>query len=271
MKNYVSILLLIFLITGCNNGQLNSIKPNETPIIDGELTEWQGAMITPQNESFGFGVMNDDSNLYLSMSTYDQQAIMKVMNGLTIWIDDYGKKNQSFGIRYPIKQDMIDMQGMMGMGGMRSMAENREEQQEMMIQQRLSQQDGIIIVKNEIEQIADLDNGSDGIQGKMLYDNGDLIYELKIPLSEFSLDESNNISIGIETAKMEKPEMGGMRGGGGSEMPRGGRQSGGMSGGGNRGDRSGGGKSGGGRSSEAKSVTDKIESWIKIRLFEENK
>lgn len=265
MYRRIFILLPVFMvIVSCNNSTINSQIPAENPLIDGILNEWEGVLIKPQGESFGFGVMNDESNLYLSMSAYDKQVIMKVLRGFTIWIDRDGKKNKSFGIKYPLKQDMAEMQGL---NGMRGNADNQERNIELMIQQSIAKQSHIVIIDENQQRYADIDNGVNGIQINMLYDDGDLVYELKIPLAEFNIASADNISIGLESAEMKRPEMpnrgsGGKPGGGMGGSMGGGRSGGGMGGGmrgGGRGGRMPGGMQG---------MMDPIKLWIKIKLNE---
>lgn len=268
MKKTLLIIFVLGMFTSCNNSYINSQLPENLPVIDGKLEEWTGKIIIPENQTFGFGVLNDDSNLYISMKTYDKAVIMKVLNGLTVWIDEKGKKNQTFGIKYPLKIDKTGTQEMMDDGGKkRGSSEESEGQQEIMIQNRLSQQDGIIIVKNDIEQISDTDNGEDGIQVKMVYENDELFYEMKIPRAEFSLNETDKISIGIETDEMEKSDKSGVRGQGGGKS--GGGKSGGGMGGKTKGAKGGMGSSqpGGNRGGQTK--MEPIEVWTKIILAKE--
>lgn len=264
MKNIFIILLLMMVIVSCNNSIINSQVPAEQPLIDGILQEWEGILINPEGESLGFGVMNDNTNLYLSMTTYDRQVVMKVLRGFTIWIDPTSKKNKSFGIKYPLEHDII---GMTGRGFRKN---NQDENFDFLIQQNLSQQNNIVIIKEDLHQYTETDNGEDGIKIKMIYDKGDLTYEMKIPLNEFNLESLDKISICLESTKMQRPEnmpnrgSGGKPGGDMGGSMGGGRSGGGM-GGGMRGGRRGGRMPGG-----MQGMMDPIELWIKIKLIEAN-
>lgn len=233
MRNYLFILPLLFGLIGCNNGTLNSQKPTSEVEIDGMLYKWENALINPTNEPFGIGVMNDDSNIYIALSTFDQETKMKVLKGLTVWINSEGKKKETFGIKYPVQMSLTGMCGMMQFGGdPNQISHDRERDPNTMIQQILSQQEDLILTDKGIDHFAPIDNGEDGIQVKMEHNQGNLVYELKVPLNILKVSK-NKIWIGIETAELEKPDMKGQESGGkGGGISGGGRQGGGMSGGG---------------------------------------
>lgn len=263
MKNALLIVPLLLVFVSCNNSSLLSQKPEHTPVIDGNMEEWEGIIIIPEKQSFGFGVMNDDTNLYLSMITYDKQIITKILRGLTVWIDPNGKKNKDYGIKYPLQQDM---QGMMGIedsnGGARDTKSKLDNNKmEFFITSILSQQNHIIIIENGLEKYSTNNNGESGIQAKLAYHDGDFTYELKVPFHLLGITTNDKISVGIESAVPERSAIGNRTGGG--EMP----SVGGRSGGGMRGGRSGGGK-GGSMPSSISDMMNPISTWISIQLTE---
>ena len=104
--------------------------------------------------------------------------------------------------------------------------------------------------------------------------NETFVYELKIPLESsgdqsFGLGghEGNEIGIGFETPKIERPEFD--RGGGappGGGMPGGGMPGGGMQGGGMQGD--GPPPGGRGRPPQMPGMADPLQAWTKVVLTE---
>jgi len=145
--------------------------------------------------------MNDDSTLYIALTTYDKQAIMQVLRGLTIWIDITGKKNKSFGIKYPLETEVFELRDI------NSRNTGQNEDFEYLIHQRLLQQNDLIVIDDGIQQYQRNDSSDDNIKAMMKYNEGDLVYELKIPLAEFYLASADIISIGIESVEMKIPEM----------------------------------------------------------------
>ena len=263
MEKITSIILVLLTVVSCNKVTLTSHKPENTPKIDGDIAEWESVIIIPERQSFGFGVMNDESNLYLAMTTYDKQVIMKILRGFTVWIDEKGKNNKDFGIKYPLQQDVQTMMGMEnGMSGGR-MGRLDNSQMELLITSMLSQQNNIIIIDEGSERFAETDSGDTGIQAKLLYNEGNFTYELKIPFNYLGLATNDRCSIGLESTKMVMSEMGGR--GKGSGMSRGGMRSGRPSGGMGGGMRAGG-MSGG--MSAVKEMINPISAWITIQLTE---
>jgi uncharacterized membrane protein YgcG len=221
-------------------------------MIDGVLDEWEGKLFSLKGEKLGFGVMNDDSTLYIAMTTYNRQTIMQIMRGLTIWIDPNGKKNKSFGIKYPIGADMT---GLMAMSNRNS---DQTEDFEYLITQKLLKQNSMQYIKDDILQFRNIDNGEKGIQVKIFYSDGEINYELKVPFSEFGAEPSEKISIGFESIPMQRPSGSSDHSSGKSRGGRGG----GMSGGGK-----GGGQRSGGMQGKMKSMPEPVNLWLDINLY----
>jgi len=271
MKKQIVILTLISLsIIGCNQIKIESKWTNQDVIIDGHLTEWQENMIVPKNSHVGIGFMNDESHLYISLTTMDRNTIMQVLTrGFTVWVDPKGGKKQHFGIRYPMNRSM---------GGFRQMMQNREQNPrdyDFFIRELLTGQNEIEIIGPEKNQIARLGTFNPaGINMSMMYNEGILTYEMKIPLNRtennmyaISAEPGKNIGVGFMTKEIDRGAMksqrqsgGGTSGGGmpgGGMGGRGGGMSGGMGGG------RGGGKSGG---SMNRTVPKSMEIWMKVVL-----
>ena len=255
-KRTILFIFVLFSLMSCKDSSINSLATTNKPMIDGVLDEWDGKLFTQKGEKLGFGVMNNDSTLYIALTTYDKQTIMQIMWGFTIWINPNCKKNKSFGIKYPIEADIAGLMDMLN----RNVDQN--ENFEYFITQRLLQQSSIQYIKDDIVQYRNIGNG-EGVQVKIFYSNGELNYEIKVPFSEYSNDTSEKISIGFESATMQRPSSysdhssGKSRGGG-----RGGMSSGGMSGGGK-----GGGQRSGGIQGKMKSMPEPVNLWLDINLY----
>ena len=250
-KRTILIILVLFSLMSCKDSTINSQATINKPQIDGVLDEWEGILFSTKGQKFGFGVMNDDSTLHIALTAYDKQTIMQVLRGLTIWIDPNSKKDKSFGIKYPIEADMT---GFMEKSNRDS---HQNEDFEFFITQRLLQQNSIQIVKDDIPHYSDIDSGEKGIQAKIFYNNGEMNYELRVPFSEFSSDPSEKISIGFESAQLQRPNGSSSNSFGKSQGGRGG----GMSGSGK-----GGGQKSGGMQGKMKETPKSVNIWLDIKL-----
>ncbi len=251
----IIIVFVLFSLMSCKDNSINSQATIITPIIDGVLDEWEGKLFTQKGEKLGFGVMNDDSTLYIALTTYDRQSIMQILRGLTIWIDPNSKKNKSFGIQYPIETDMASLMDISN----RNVDEN--ENFEYFITQRLLQQSSIQYINNGIVQYRDIDNG-EGMQVKIFYSNGEINYELKIPFTDYSTEILEKISIGFESAPLQRPSRSSDHSSGQSRGGRGG----GMSGSGMSGAGKGGGQRTGGMQGKMNGMPESINLWLDIKL-----
>ncbi len=271
----------LLILGGCNQIKYNSSWCENDVTVDGDDSEWQGAQMVPKKLRVAVGVKNDNDNLYLSFRTPDRSTMMQVLGlGFTVWIDPKGGKREAWGIKYPVGSGMQEM-GML----MRTMRMNPEEvdrQVEQMLQMQSFAQ--IIDPENRFRTIPL--SQSEIVDICLQYSNGQLIYELKLPLaSDFNdientrLEPGSVVGIGITTPEIDMADMmgggrpesgmpgGGMSGGRGGGGMGGGRGGGGMSGGGKGGGRGGGMSSppGGGD----RQMPEAMDLWLKITLAEE--
>ena len=268
MKIHSIIFILAGLsIFGCNQIKIESKWTNQEVIIDGKLDEWQENMIVPKNSHVGVGFMNDDSNIYLTLTTMDRNSIMQALTrGFTVWIDPKGGKKQHFGIRYPMNRNI---------GGFRQMMQNREQNSrdyDFFIRELLTGQNEIEIIGSEKDQIARMGiHNPAGLHVKPMYKNGVFTYEMKIPLRRstenlfaVNVKPGKKIGVGFTTPEMDRSSMrsskasrgGGMSGG---KMPGGGMGGGGGGMGGGRG----GGRSG---STMGNNIPEAMEIWTQVSL-----
>jgi len=250
-KRTLLIIFVLFSLMSCKDISIISQSTLNKPIIDGILDEWEGKLFTQKGEKLGFGVMNDDSTLYIAITTYDRQTIMQILRGLTIWIDPNSKKNKLFGIKYPIETDMV------GLKDISNRNTHQNENFEYFITQRLLQQNSLQYIKDDIVQYLDSDNG-EGVQVKMFYSNGEINYELKVPFSEYNSEMTEKISIGFESVPLQRPSGSSDHNSGKS---RGGARSGSMSGGGK-----GVGQRSGGMQGKMKGMPEPVNIWLDIIL-----
>lgn len=256
MKNQIIILTLISLsIIGCNQIKIESKWTNQEVIIDGKLDEWQENMIVPKNSHVGVGFMNDDSNIYLTLTTMDRNSIMQALTrGFTVWIDPKGGKSRRYGFTYPVGG---------GMGGFRQMMQAREQNSrdfDFFIQDLQTRQNEIEVIGPGKNQMARFGiNNTAGIDIIAVYEKGVFAYEMKIPLRRsaenlfaVNVKPGKKIGVGFTTPEMDRSSMRSSkasRGGGmsGRKMPGGGM---------------GGGRGGG----MNRNMPVALEKWMKVTL-----
>lgn len=104
MRAFAVVVTIAVALTGCASAlSVESTAPDEPVTVDAALTEWAGKLNSIDNGTLSVGIQNDGEFLYLSLSTRDARTIAQMMQqGLVVWIDPSGGKQQAFGVRYPI-------------------------------------------------------------------------------------------------------------------------------------------------------------------------
>jgi hypothetical protein len=111
--------LLLFasfiLLIGCQVPEIASKWRDKDIIIDASDDEWQGAMqYYDEKTDTGIGVSNDDTDLYLCLTTSDLEIQTDVVSkGFMVWFNGKGSKAKELGIRFPV----IEQTGPGGRGG----------------------------------------------------------------------------------------------------------------------------------------------------------
>lgn len=133
MKKIILIIGIAFLSSSCSKKLYNVEKAVTVPVIDGDQTEWPVNTIR-SNNNINYAIQQDEDNLYLMVSSFDEQVMKKIMLlGMTYWINTDGKHSKDQGISFPegiinsdaIKQKIASLKsnggGFRGRGGMGSM------------------------------------------------------------------------------------------------------------------------------------------------------
>jgi len=133
MKKIVLIIGIAFLLSSCSKKLYNVEKVVAIPVIDGDQTEWPAKTIQ-SNNNINYAIQQDEDNLYLMVSSFDEQVMKRIMLlGMTYWINTEGKHSKDQGISFPegiinsdaIKQKFESLKssgdGFRGRGGMGSM------------------------------------------------------------------------------------------------------------------------------------------------------
>ena len=78
---------LVLMLAGCGEPKLESLWRDREVTIDGDHTEWEGAVVRVDDVDAVVGLLNDDTHLYLCLASIDQNVMSQVLGGgLTLWI-----------------------------------------------------------------------------------------------------------------------------------------------------------------------------------------
>jgi len=90
-------------LAGCGGPKMPSRWLDRPVTIDGEASEWDGALYSLDESRLLVGAFNDGDNLYLCLGTEDRGLERQVLSrGFTLWIDPDGGKKNVFGLHFPL-------------------------------------------------------------------------------------------------------------------------------------------------------------------------
>jgi hypothetical protein len=217
--------LFLFTIVGCSTLQLESTWRDREIELDGKGGEWQGAKYYFEDGAISVGLINDEKYLYVSLMTENPMTRAQIMrHGLTVWLDPKGKKNKTFGIKYPLGRQDDEQEGEQidpqAMRDETTREEMMQRFQETMTELEVLGPDGKVLARMDIED-------AKGIEVKMRNAVGTFTYELKVPLASseeypfaIGVKPGEAIGVGFLAPKLEMQRRSGIYGGGG--MPPGG-------------------------------------------------
>lgn len=248
-----------FMLAGCGEPEIESRWCDREVVVDGDHTEWEGAVVRVDDADAVIGLLNDGTHLYLCLASIDQEIKRQVLGrGFTLWFDPEGGRDRVLGIRFPL-----------GAGEMGQPMEPREGRPD---------PDALLALIEESEPEIEIITGGDlptrmflaqvpGFDLDVGLTKGALVYEAKIPLlssdGNYAIGAApgSKIGIGLTTPRMDRERMRGRMSGegppGGSGGGRGGGRRGGMGGG------KGGGMRGGGHTP---SMPEPLDIWAKVKI-----
>jgi hypothetical protein len=227
------------LLGGCRTQEAQTHWSAAPVKIDGEMTGWEG-MPTNYFEDLGaqLGLCNDSENLYILFRfSNDPWARAIRLGGVTLWLDNSGKKKKDFGIRYTGGLSLSELQKMRpsDKGGFRESLTPEQQQHLAEMEKTVSDQITIIDKKSSQEKTIRAD-GSGGTAVCFGSPQGTYTYEFSIPLKKgdvfdygIGAEPGQVICLGLEWGGMGKQyrqeimeRMGGGPPGGMGGGPRGG-------------------------------------------------
>jgi hypothetical protein len=232
------------VLLAADRPHLTSSTPGAPITVDGRHDDWTGDLTPMGADPFSVQVANDQSYLYLRLTASDPTVRNEIVRrGLIVWFDESGGTKKHLGIHYPVVESQGAPSGHGGYHGGGSASAPSDDYEPS------NRIDVLGPGKNDARSLTS-DHAS-GVEAAVRVSEGQVLYELKIPLSKsadhpYALDTTagKTIGIGFETPKIEHQSYEGSNGGGGG-YGHGGGGGGGMGGHGG-GMHGGGGRSGGG-------------------------
>jgi len=272
----LSMLTVAFLFSGCKDrAEVVSSWTREALEVDGDMKDWADLPTTFfEDQDVQLGLSNDHERLYVLFRFNNESYARQIgMGGLTLWLDNSGKKRQDSGLRYiggspPAPDRGKEMTGKGGFEGQLT-----DEQKERLQKREQVVPHFTVIDKDGQDQASLPVDGSRGPAVAFTEVKGMYTYEFSIPLAKtdvarygFDARAGQVVSLGLELGSDEEDRKRMMEGRGGPGGP-GGEEGGGPPGGGMGGPPGGGmgGPGGPGGMSRPK-IPEKQEVWIKTTL-----
>lgn len=266
MQRTITMIALVLMSTIVWAAKLPSILPPTEVIIDGNSQEWSANLYELQGKDITVGVMNDSTWLYICLYPTSREVNQQFIGmGYTLWINQYGKKREGLGIRFPGVMETMRQQR--GSGRMRPEQTDDSRQ----TPPSVSLPDYVTIIRGDSETRVTQDEAL-GFGWAAVNNEGVPVYECRIPLTHndvytISCDATGGktIALGIKGTTPQRSEdeaqpEHSMSGKGG------GRSGGGRSGGGRMGCGRSGGMGGGNRDNASRPSVTAVDVWVKVKL-----
>ncbi len=221
------------LLGGCKTQEISSHWSAHPMQVDGQMTDWTGIPAHYLEDSgVQLGLCNDNQDLYVLFRFNNQVWARAIrMGGVTIWLDNSGRKERNFGIRYTGGPSPSEMQ-QAGMGNRGGFWENLTPEQKKRFLQREARMANRISVINKEGNVETTipANGSSGLAAGFGVLQGVYTYEFRIPLQKGDISHygigtqpGQTISLGLEWGGMGREDRQRMREEMGGRPPGGGK------------------------------------------------
>ncbi len=207
MKSAITLFLSLFLLSNllAQKGIREGCAPTAPIVVDGNPDEWGTEWMLDPDGKFLFNVCNDADNLFIRIKISDDLTQRKIaLFGLYVKLDVNGKKKGKLGLKYPVGKDANELkqeqppfpQDAAG----RALAKK----------QLLTEVEVLELLGLAKENIVSSRLGlMNGIEVLMVAnDEGQYVYEAKIPFKAFRIDKTKVPVLGVtlETGKMNPPK-----------------------------------------------------------------
>lgn len=272
LSAWLSASLSLLPILSCGGVTLESRSRDRVITVDGNSDEWRDSLTYIKEADIAVGMFNDRHDLYLCVTSRNRELNLQAMNmGLTVWFSPGGGKERTFGVEYPLMEDLVESRAAGARHGETTAPGGSGPS--------LSRLAVRGPARDERQPMAAAD--APGIEARAASLGGAFVYELRVPLEQneqhpygIGAEPGQVIGILLETTDVkamaaQRAAQGGPRSGAGGG--RGGGIGGGRGGGGGRrggsgGRGSGGGASQGGESPGKTDIPEPLRVRVRVRL-----
>lgn len=196
MKQVILALIVLIGISGCSSKLFES-KWKEPE------TESTAFRFYDPDSKIRYNIENDSTNLYFSFDVMDQLTIQKILTtGLRVFVDGTAKNKQKNEVQFPIYADKVPVSELQEYG-------TQYDQSMQLGKQTLDQMipaDGFLKLGETTSALFNHSENKGVLLNLQFDDSRALVYRLKLPLEYFK-DESDIVSVGIETGGYELPQQ----------------------------------------------------------------
>lgn len=231
------LLLPFFAQTSCSHQLAPEGHYQETPVVaDGNPGDWSLPLrFSNSGYTMQYNVTNDDKNLYIAVSSADDNTQLRILrSGMTLYFDPKGKKNKDISLHFPI-QKQPGQEGYRTRGGQTNSYQNgrnadagarNTRKEELLLQSDYFNTAGFLGIENGQFGLTDT-KCPIRVAIKLNNDDSLLVYEVAIPLadvygSDWAAEAAKkSVSVGIiidatpgsgGSGGGPRPGYGGMRG-----------------------------------------------------------
>jgi hypothetical protein len=228
----VIVVITALYIYGCGSTkELTSHWSGDKIKVDGNQEDWEKKLNYDSDEGIAYGFCNDDSNLYVCLTTGNRQRIFQIIRaGFIVWFEPVNTDGKMICIKYPVGVTEFS-EGQPENEERNPDDQNRMENRitEMINNLQVQQNEFLIMNKEKFPLTAYPFQNKVGIDIKVGYHLGQFVYEMKIPLKGMNENEygvyanpGDIVKVGFQTEEFERSNFGDRGSGMGGERPEGG-------------------------------------------------
>jgi hypothetical protein len=217
----------LLLLPACGSSAPTLAAGPGSVVVDGEASDWQGALHPVEDAPLTIGVRSDAEHVYVAVVTSDRGVVRHtLLTGLTVWLDAAGGKGTDFGVRFPLGT-VRDGQ-LPDLGDLRGARQPTDRDQSARLE-AMTREIGIV----QEGTLLTLDRAAaTGIRAGATLEGGTLVVELAVPLAfaegaPFAVGAraGSTIGVGVENPQLDREALRAqMQARGGSEQMRRGGQ-----------------------------------------------
>jgi len=102
------LVVVLLLFVQCQETEVSSVWNDNRIQVNGTFSDWQSHLIRVEKSNAIIGVANDSVNLYLCLTTSDQDIVRQIMmGGMIINLNLEAAKGRQLGIKFPVAMEAM--------------------------------------------------------------------------------------------------------------------------------------------------------------------